>query len=465
MKRKSNNSKKVLVVLSAAALLAVGVGVGIKSNGFREWNVNEWFDTVQADEAAQKGNMSAEVRAEGMKIKRLSSVTNQDGSIANTYSYSITPANATRKDMTISIAWNGQSDAVIGNFLTATIDSSAQTFTITKLADFGTQAKVTIQSVSNEDVKAEILVDCKQVFNGFGNNLTQNLVQVLTAQAGVDIETVSANGAAAAGGNNVSSVYTIALDDGGVEISNPSATLHGYVTGNATDAMSDSGLTIGNDWAAKAFDFADDFGLDDLQGLISSDYAKMGEQNVQTFEGNAYFGVDYEINATLSRGAESVNVKVNMKAIAPTANLEFGSVVTDIDPESSHIVFNDDEEDEVGGGGQGMEVEDPVTVKTYFLEQAAGDAANSEIVQSLQMTKLGDTDWYAQDYDIGYGQAFRVKIHAVTGANAVDTYSTDTFVWGNQNSGGRFVYYAGEGTPSYENPIQTLGGGLYYVSK
>nr|MCR5348888.1 hypothetical protein [Bacilli bacterium] len=287
MKRKSNTSKKVIVVLSAAALLAVGVGVGIKSNGFRNWNVNDWFDTAQVDEAAQKGNMAAEVHAEGMKIKRLSSVTNQDGSIANTYSYSITPANATRKDMTISIAWNGQTDAVIGNFLTATIDSSAQTFTITKLADFGTQAKVTIQSVSNEDVKAEILVDCKQVFNGFGNNLTQNLVQVLTAQSGVDIETVSANGATAAGGDNVSSVYTIALDDGGVAISNPSATLHGYITGNATDAMSDSGLTIGNDWAVKAFDFADDFGLGDLQGLISSDYAKMGEQNVQTFEGNA----------------------------------------------------------------------------------------------------------------------------------------------------------------------------------
>ncbi|MCR5348351.1 MAG: hypothetical protein K6E59_01925 [Bacilli bacterium] len=464
MKRKQNKSKKALIVLSAAALLAVGVGVGIKSNGFQNWNVDTWF-TGEVKDAAQKGNMVDDVKATGMQIKRLSSVTNQDGSIANTYSYSITPANATRKDMTISIAWNGQTEAVIGNFLTATIDSSAQTFTITKLADFATQAKVTIQSVSNEDVKAEILVDCKQVFNGFNDNLTQSLVQVLTAQAGVDIETISANGATAAGGNNLSSVYTIAIDDGGVEVSNPSATLHGYITGNATDAMVDSGLTIGNDWAVKLFDFADDFELSDLQGLISSDYAKMGEQNVQTFEGNAYFGVDYEINATLSRGAESVNVKVNMKAIASTANLEFGSVVTSIDPESSHIVFNDDEEDEVGGGGQGMEVEDPVTVKTFYLEQAAGDAANSEVVQSLQMTKVGDTDWYAQDYDIGYGQAFRVKIHAVTGANAVDTYSTEGFVWGNQNSGGRFVYYGGEGNVSWDNAIQTLGGGLYYVSK
>lgn len=446
MKHKTKTSKKVIVVLSAAALLAVGVGVGIKSNGFQNWNVDTWF-TGEVKDAAQKGNLVDDVKANGMTIKRLSSVTNQDGSIANTYSYSITPANATRKDMTIAIAWNGQTDAVIGNFLTATIDSSAQTFTITKLADFATQAKVTIQSVANDSVKAEILVDCKQVFNGFGANLTQSVTQKLTANAGIDIDTISANGATAAGVGNVTSVYTIALDQ--YTISNPSATLHGYVTGNNAASLADSGLSIGNDWAVKAFDFADDFSLSELQTMVSSDAAKMSEQNRLAFEGNAYFGVSYEINATISFAGQSANVKANIVAYADVADLDFGSVPSGITPEDSHIVFNDD---------SSSSSEAPVAEYTYFLERAADSNANSEVLQTIQMTE--DGGWYfTNEYTIEYGQAFRVRIHCSDGT---DDYSDETFAWGNTNGGGVFAY--SDSGETWDNAIQDLGHGLYYVS-
>ena len=444
MRKKNNTSKKVIACLSVAALLAVGVGIGIKSNGFTNWDTGTWFSS-EIKEAPEKGNMTAEVKATGMQVKRLSSVTNEQGHVTNTYSYSISPENATRKEMTISIAWNGEKQADIGEVLTVAIDSSAQTFSITKLQDFDVQAKATIQSTANEDVKAEILVDCKQVFLGLKGDVDQDLCQILTDTDSVNLYFITALGANLAGVGNLSSVYTIPLV-GDWSIMNPSATFHGYITGNSRETMVDTGMAIGNDWAAKNFDYCDDFSLENLQSILDADISRFGENKIAVFESNAMFGVEYEINATINQFGETAHVRAVMKAIAEVKDLDFGSAVNSITPEDSHVVFGEN---------------DDISYR-YFLERAGGSEANSFVEQTLELTKMGDTDWYESTaFDIGYGQAFRVRINPSEGH---DTYSAETFAWVNQATGGKFVYYAGEGNVTWNDAIQNLGGGLYYVS-
>ena len=92
--------------------------------------------------------------------------------------------------MTISVAWNGETDAAIADFLTTEVDSQAQTFTITKKADFATQAKATIRAVSAQGVYADILIDCKQVFLGFNQNTILNAVKNVDADHAIGLASI-----------------------------------------------------------------------------------------------------------------------------------------------------------------------------------------------------------------------------------------------------------------------------------
>ena len=300
MSRKNKNSKgKTLAVLSVALLLGAGVTtVGIGSGGFQNWDVQTWFN----QNADEPGNIDANIDAHGMKVRKLATIENQDGSVSQIYSYSVTPSGATRKEMTISVAWNGETNASIADFITAEVDSQAQTFTITKKADFATQAKATIRAVSAQGVYADILIDCKQVFLGFNQNTTLNAVKNVDADHAIGLASIKEALAIQAGGNNVSSTYTIALT-GGYTLGNLSFANPNYVMGNALDAIADAGITETNEFSIKAKDLSVDLGLSDIQGLVSGDYAKFGESKVQEIEGKAYFGLSFTMTGTLSRKA------------------------------------------------------------------------------------------------------------------------------------------------------------------
>ena len=450
MSRKSKNSKgKTLAVLSVALLLGAGVTtVGIGSGGFQNWDVQTWFN----QNADEPGNIDANIDAHGMKVRKLATVENQDGSVSQIYSYSVTPSGATRKEMTISVAWNGETNAAIADFITAEVDSQAQTFAITKKADFATQAKATIRAVSAQGVYADILIDCKQVFLGFNQNTTLNAVKNVDADHAIGLASIKEALAIQAGGNNVSSTYTIALT-GGYTLGNLSFANPNYVMGNALDAIADAGITETNAFSIKAKDLSVDLGLSDIQGLVSGDYAKFGESKVQEIEGKAYFGLSYTMTGTLSREGQSTNVTANITAVAATSLLSFGSTPSAIDPESSHVVFND----ETSSSSQSSDPQE-VTYQ-YFLERAGNSDPDSEVLQTIEMHEYQDTGWFVTDtYDIQYGQAFRVRVH---GSDDTDEYSSANFAWGNTNGGGFFAYNP-EGY-GWDNATQELGGGLYYV--
>ena len=103
----------------------------------------------------------------------------------------------------------------------------------------------------------------------------------------------------------------------------------------------------------------------------------------------------------------------------------------------------------------------------YYLEQATQSDSNTVPSQTLLMTpKENGSQWVMfYQYNIPYGQCFRVKIvKYVNGIENEITYNSNDYVWGNEaNNNGSFVYWTGSGNVTWDNAIQDLGNGLYYV--
>ncbi len=104
-----------------------------------------------------------------MTVKMLSSGTDANNHPYKTYSYSISPADAAYTDIDIYVTFadnrNNGSD-----YLTATVDSNAQTFTITCLAAFDSVATVRLQARVG-GAYAEITVNYRQKLEGVGGNI------------------------------------------------------------------------------------------------------------------------------------------------------------------------------------------------------------------------------------------------------------------------------------------------------
>lgn len=105
-----------------------------------------------------------------LHIKELTKGTNSSGYDYVTLSYSLTPVETTYRKFTISAAWktSGES-ASVDTFIQYSIDSAAQTFTITKLQDFKTVITVTLTNTVFTSVKGSIDIHNKQRFLGWND--------------------------------------------------------------------------------------------------------------------------------------------------------------------------------------------------------------------------------------------------------------------------------------------------------
>lgn len=349
---KKKNNVGAVIGGTIAFLLLLGLigGVAYKSEGFRNWNVKDWFSTEKTEKDDEdKKDSSSDVQTSvtnstNMAIRMLAKTENQDGSISLTYSYTITPNNATRKGVTGALSWvDNQVQDSIGSYLEFSVDSSLQTFTITKKADFNHQAQLVLTCDSAQDVNATITIDCKQVFNGFNQASQKSYSQILTAQNDIVLNTIKSDLAHEVGADNKSSIYTIALNDN-YTIQSVSYQLTGYMMGDSINAMVSSGLTIGNDWAISGLDLSTDMTLAKLQGAVSSDSVNMTEQQRQLFESKELFGLAYDMNVVYSMMGETKQATAHILGVADVDDLTFGVVPTGIDVEEDEIIFNQEEE-------------------------------------------------------------------------------------------------------------------------
>lgn len=157
MKKSVSN---LLCGLCAVALVG-GVGVGLY---YGNSSVRGWFDGVGGSSASSAGSSASSAsvgNVAAVQIKLLTTGTDADGNETRTFSYSITPSNATDKSITTSLAWTDSTvtDA-ISSYYSVAVDSSAMTITVTMKQRAGYQATLKVSSAVNSSLSSSVTVDC-----------------------------------------------------------------------------------------------------------------------------------------------------------------------------------------------------------------------------------------------------------------------------------------------------------------
>ncbi len=144
MKKKS----KILLTLLIGLLSLSAIGFGtyhiVKNND---------NPVVETDDSG----VSTSIRSEGIKIRLLSTQTNQDQSVVKTFSYSIEPSNATNKEVTVTSAYLDGSDS--STVISTSVDTATQTIAVTCKGAFKQKIVVKIVSVDNPNAYAEVTLN------------------------------------------------------------------------------------------------------------------------------------------------------------------------------------------------------------------------------------------------------------------------------------------------------------------
>ena len=298
-----------------------------------------WGDpSVNNQDIEPTAELETSQTVENMSVMLLNKSTNPDGSISYTYTFTITPVTATRKDISGNLFFIDNSSG-IENFLSFTIDNANGTFTITKKADFSKKAKLVLTCNADPNVKATISLECRQYFKGFSNVSEKAYSQLLTGENSLVVDNIISDGATEINASNFSTVYTLSTRTA-YRIEGMQATLTGYLTGDSIDAMSDSGLTIDNNYAISAVDLTEDFSLQNLYDCVYADSALMPGTNAKTFSQRELFGIGYDLAITYNVSSTIKTYTAHLVVVADTDNLNFG-LPTKLSVESTTVKFED----------------------------------------------------------------------------------------------------------------------------
>ncbi|GHW02806.1 hypothetical protein AGMMS50249_5920 [candidate division SR1 bacterium] len=163
------------ICIALALIMAVGA-LGYLSSGFREWDATKWFNREE-----QPVTLPADVTDNTELFGTADSVFVPDGASfrfapmsitasGNTLSLTatVTPTTATNKAVDWAVAWANPASAwatgkTVTSYVTiAPTGDGALTATLTKVADFGEQVKVTCTSREDNTIKATSTVDLRK---------------------------------------------------------------------------------------------------------------------------------------------------------------------------------------------------------------------------------------------------------------------------------------------------------------
>lgn len=149
-KNYKNRSLALPMIFVGIACFALG--------GLSGFLLSDYYITHNAkmDEGKQD-SIPVDFSSKGMQVRMLSSVTNEDGSITKTIGYTVLPADATNKDISVKLQYaDGTSCA---DLAAAVVDQEAKTVAITIKAAFSKEIHVVLQSVSKSSVQTTIYLN------------------------------------------------------------------------------------------------------------------------------------------------------------------------------------------------------------------------------------------------------------------------------------------------------------------
>lgn len=167
VKRKENEKMKEKnnVLRNSLVLLTIGLVSGI---AFVDWNLKDWFITEKQDNQ-EISELETSIIENRIKLKLLTTSETEDGSITKTFSYTITPANATNQNVTATAKYKDGTSC--SSVLTTSVNSTDKTISIVCKSAFAQQIEVVVTSEANENAKATIKVDyVKKVTNATYNS-------------------------------------------------------------------------------------------------------------------------------------------------------------------------------------------------------------------------------------------------------------------------------------------------------
>lgn len=147
--KKTNLKRSEKITTAVLACLLIGGVAAIGGKVYHDSTKKEpgVIETIPGDE-------DVSIKQNGITIKKLNSVTNQDGSVTKTFTYTISPVNATNKAISASAKY--ADGTACTDVVTVSTNTSNQTISITCKKDFGKVINVTITSLANSSATATI---------------------------------------------------------------------------------------------------------------------------------------------------------------------------------------------------------------------------------------------------------------------------------------------------------------------
>lgn len=172
-KKTKNNNKTKSTITSMILLLVFGALGCFLLGGVSGYLLSDYFITHTATiDSGKHDNIPVEFNSKGMKIKMLSSITNEDGSVTKTIGYSVLPANATNKDVNVNVQYKDGS--ACSDIATVSINQKEKTVAITVTKSFSKEIHVILTSVSNSSVTATIKLNYEKRLVSLNKKITSN---------------------------------------------------------------------------------------------------------------------------------------------------------------------------------------------------------------------------------------------------------------------------------------------------
>ncbi len=155
-KQKNNRTEKIVIAVLSLLLIGGGCYIGGKYylDSKKDPGVNEKLP----------GDNEVAVNNQGITLKMLNSVTNPDGTITRTFSYTIEPANATNPNCELTLSYADGSDC--SQVVNASIDVNNKVVSVTNSVPFDKQIVLTIYSVADPTIKSTVTIDYEKKILG-----------------------------------------------------------------------------------------------------------------------------------------------------------------------------------------------------------------------------------------------------------------------------------------------------------
>lgn len=176
-------SDKIKWIATALAVVILGIGVTASlTQGFKNWNPYGWFDNKQEQPAVSTetsdsgGAVIEESTGNGVKLttRMLTSAEYDDYGVspqaenAHTLTATITPANATYKELKWAASWTTSSvwatDKTVSDYITVTPSSDTLSAVVECKAPFAAQVQITVSYVHDSSINAACTVDYLQKY-------------------------------------------------------------------------------------------------------------------------------------------------------------------------------------------------------------------------------------------------------------------------------------------------------------